>query len=234
MDASVWVAKTGLTAQQRRMTVIANNLANVNTVAFKRDRAVFEDLLYQNIRQPGASADAQTIAPTGLMMGTGSRIIATEKLHEQGNMMSTENALDVAILGRGMFQILQADGTFAYTRDGSFKRPRHVHESHELLGDIYRRPLKRPRLHLGDRGPTLKIASLTTLGERFVKTICATRYADPCRITQQKVPNNSWWCVRLNGICSGDRAIVGDRQLDADRYGNRPATLAKHNVTISR
>ena len=121
MDASVWVAKTGLTAQQRRMTVIANNLANVNTVAFKRDRAVFEDLLYQNIRQPGASADAQTIAPTGLMMGTGSRIIATEKLHEQGNMMSTENALDVAVLGRGMFQILQADGTFAYTRDGSFK-----------------------------------------------------------------------------------------------------------------
>ena len=121
MDASVWVAKTGLTAMQKRMTVIANNLANVNTVAFKRDRAVFEDLLYQNIRQPGASADAQTIAPTGLMMGTGSRIIATEKLHEQGNMMSTENALDVAILGRGMFQILQADGTFAYTRDGSFK-----------------------------------------------------------------------------------------------------------------
>ncbi|MAI95034.1 flagellar basal-body rod protein FlgG [Luminiphilus sp.] len=121
MDASVWVAKTGLTAQQRRMTVIANNLANVNTVAFKRDRAVFEDLLYQNIRQPGASADAQTIAPTGLMMGTGSRIIATEKLHEQGNMMSTENALDVAVLGRGMFQVLQADGTFAYTRDGSFK-----------------------------------------------------------------------------------------------------------------
>ena len=97
MDASVWVAKTGLTAQQRRMTVIANNLANVNTVGYKKDRAVFEDLLYQNIRQPGASADAQTIAPTGLMMGTGSRIIATEKLHEQGNMVATENALDIAI-----------------------------------------------------------------------------------------------------------------------------------------
>ena len=121
MDASVWVAKTGLTAQQRRMTVIANNLANVNTVAFKKDRAVFEDLLYQNLRQPGASADAQTIAPTGLMMGTGSRIIATEKMHKQGNMIATENALDVAIQGRGMFQILQADGTFAYTRDGGFK-----------------------------------------------------------------------------------------------------------------
>jgi flagellar basal-body rod protein FlgG len=121
MDASIWVAKTGLTAQQTRMTVIANNLANVNTVAFKKDRAVFEDLLYQNVRQPGASADAQTIAPTGLMIGTGSRIIATEKMHQQGNMISTENALDVAVLGRGLFQIQQADGTFAYTRDGSFK-----------------------------------------------------------------------------------------------------------------
>ena len=98
MDASVWVAKTGLTAQQRRMTVIANNLANVNTVAFKRDRAVFEDLLYQNIRQPGASADAQTIAPTGLMMGTGSRIIATEKLHEQGNMMSKKDYGSLSVL----------------------------------------------------------------------------------------------------------------------------------------
>ena len=118
MDASIWVAKTGLTAQQKRMTVIANNLANVNTVAFKKDRAVFEDLLYQNVRQPGASADAQTIAPTGLMIGTGSRIIATEKMHQQGNMISTENALDVAVLGRGLFQIQQADGTFAYLVTG--------------------------------------------------------------------------------------------------------------------
>jgi fagellar hook-basal body proteins len=101
MDASLWVAKTGLTAQQMRMTVIANNLANVNTVGFKKDRAVFEDLLYQNVRQPGASADAQTIAPTGLMLGTGTRIIATEKIHRQGNMISTENALDLAIAGRG-------------------------------------------------------------------------------------------------------------------------------------
>ena len=87
MDASLWVAKTGLNAQQTRMSVIANNLANVNTTGFKRDRPVFEDLLYQNIRQPGASADAQTVSPPGLMMGTGSRIIATEKIHEQGNMM---------------------------------------------------------------------------------------------------------------------------------------------------
>ncbi len=121
MEASLWVAKTGLDAQQMRMTVISNNLANVNTTGFKRDRAVFEDLLYQNIRQPGGTTGGDNAAPTGLMMGTGVRIVATEKLHTQGSMIQTKNALDVAVQGEGMFQILQPDGTMAYTRDGSFK-----------------------------------------------------------------------------------------------------------------
>ena len=121
MEASLWVSKTGLDAQQTRMTVISNNLANVNTVGFKRDRAVFEDLLYQNIRQPGGSTGADNQAPTGLMMGTGVRVVATEKSHSQGSMIQTKNALDLAIQGEGMFQVLQPDGTFAYTRDGSFK-----------------------------------------------------------------------------------------------------------------
>lgn len=122
MDASMWVAKTGLDAQQTRMSVIANNLANVNTVGFKRDRAIFEDLLYQNIRAPGGQTGADTEAPTGMMLGTGTRIVATEKIHSQGNMMATENALDLAIQGDGFFQILQPDGTIAYTRDGAFNR----------------------------------------------------------------------------------------------------------------
>jgi len=121
MEASLWVSKTGLDAQQMRMTVISNNLANVNTTGFKRDRAVFEDLLYQNIRQPGGSTGGDNQAPTGLMMGTGVRIVATEKMHSQGSMIQTKNALDLAVQGEGMFQILQPDGTFAYTRDGSFK-----------------------------------------------------------------------------------------------------------------
>jgi flagellar basal-body rod protein FlgG len=121
MDASMWVAKTGLTAQATKMTVIANNLANVNTVGFKKDRAIFEELLYQNLAQAGANTDATNEDPTGLMLGTGTRITSTEKLHTQGNMMSTENSLDVAISGDGYFQITQNDGTFAYTRDGSFK-----------------------------------------------------------------------------------------------------------------
>jgi flagellar basal-body rod protein FlgG len=121
MDASMWVAKTGLDAQQTRLTVISNNLANVNTTGFKRDRAMFEDLLYQNVRQAGGQTAANTQAPTGLMLGTGTRVIATEKIHAQGNMINTQNALDVAVAGEGFFQIQQADGTIAYTRDGTFK-----------------------------------------------------------------------------------------------------------------
>ena len=121
MDASMWVAKTGLDAQQTRMNVISNNLANVNTTGFKRDRAVFEDLLYQNIRQAGGQTDATSQAPTGLMLGTGVRVVATEKLHSQGNMVNSQNPLDIAIAGDGFFQIAQADGTIAYSRDGNFK-----------------------------------------------------------------------------------------------------------------
>ena len=121
MDASLWVAKTGLDAQNTRLNVISNNLANVNTTGYKRDRAMFEDLLYQNVRQAGGQTALTTQAPTGLMLGTGTRIIATEKLHAQGNMINTQNALDIAINGEGFFQIVQQDGTIAYTRDGSFK-----------------------------------------------------------------------------------------------------------------
>ena len=121
MDASLFIAKTGLTAQQTRMQVISNNLANVNTTGFKKDRAVFEDLLYQNVVPAGGQADAQTQTPTGLMLGTGTRVVATEKLHGQGNIISTENALDIAIAGEGFLSVQQADGTVAYTRDGSMK-----------------------------------------------------------------------------------------------------------------
>ena len=121
MDASMWVAKTGLDAQQTRMNVISNNLANVNTTGFKRDRAVFEDMLYQNVKQAGGQTDANSQAPTGLMLGTGVRIVATEKLHTQGNMVTTQSPLDLAISGDGYFQIAKGDGTLAYTRDGGFK-----------------------------------------------------------------------------------------------------------------
>ncbi|EMR14295.1 flagellar basal-body rod protein FlgG [Methylophaga lonarensis MPL] len=121
MNQALWIAKTGLDAQQTRMSVISNNLANVNTTGFKQDRAVFEDLLYQTIRQPGAQSTTDTELPSGLMVGTGVRTVATQKLHTQGNIIQTQNALDIAIQGRGFFQILMPDGDLAYTRDGSFQ-----------------------------------------------------------------------------------------------------------------
>lgn len=118
---ALWVAKTGLDAQQTRMSVVSNNLANVNTTGFKRGRAVFEDLLYQNVTQAGGATSQNTESPTGLSIGTGVRVVATEKTFTQGSALQTGNSLDVLIQGRGFFQVLEPDGSLAYSRDGSFK-----------------------------------------------------------------------------------------------------------------
>jgi flagellar basal-body rod protein FlgG len=118
---SLWIAKTGLEAQQTNVDVISNNLANVSTNAFKRQRPLFEDLLYQIIRQPGAQSSQQTQVPTGLQIGTGVHPVATARILTQGNLQQTNNNLDIAIDGNGFFQILMPDGTTAYTRDGSFQ-----------------------------------------------------------------------------------------------------------------
>ncbi|ABB74629.1 flagellar basal-body rod protein FlgG [Nitrosospira multiformis] len=121
MIRSLWISKTGLDAQQTQMDVIANNLANVSTNGFKRSRAVFEDLLYQTLRQPGAQSSQQTQLPSGLQLGTGVRPVATEHIFTQGNLQQTGNSKDVAIQGQGFFQVLRPDGSTAYTRDGSFQ-----------------------------------------------------------------------------------------------------------------
>ncbi len=120
MFPSLWIAKTGLDAQQTNMSVISNNLANVNTTGFKRDRAVFEDLMYQNVRQVGANSTQNTELPSGLMIGTGVRTVATQKEHAQGNLVTTNNNFDLAIEGKGYFQVLHPDGSIVYTRDGQF------------------------------------------------------------------------------------------------------------------
>lgn len=121
MSQALWIAKTGLDAQQTRMAVVSNNLANVNTTGFKQGRAVFEDLLYQNVRQPGGQSSQDTVLPSGVSLGTGVRVVATEKMFTQGSVLQTGNAYDVAINGRGFFQIIKPDGEAAYTRDGSFQ-----------------------------------------------------------------------------------------------------------------
>jgi flagellar basal-body rod protein FlgG len=129
MIRSLWISKTGLDAQQTNMDVTANNLANVSTNGFKRARAVFEDLLYQTLRQPGAQSSQQTQLPSGLQLGTGVRPVATERIFTQGNLQQTSNPLDVAINGQGFFQVLMPDGTTSYTRDGSF----HVDSQGQLV-----------------------------------------------------------------------------------------------------
>ncbi|TAL72279.1 MAG: flagellar basal-body rod protein FlgG [Rhodanobacter sp.] len=119
MFSSLWIAKTGLDAQQTRLDAISNNLANANTTGYKSSRPAFQDLMYQNLGQPGAQTTEQTQSPSGLLMGTGVRMVANEKLFTQGAISQTGNALDVAIQGRGFIQVTMPDGSTAYTRDGS-------------------------------------------------------------------------------------------------------------------
>lgn len=120
MNIALWSAKTGLDAQNTQMAIIANNLANANTTGFKASRANFQDLLYQNVRQVGAQSTQNTQYSTGLTLGTGVNIVATQKDFTQGSVTQTNGSLDVSISGRGFFQITMPDGTLSYTRDGTF------------------------------------------------------------------------------------------------------------------
>lgn len=122
MIRSLYIAKTGMDAQQTQMDVISNNLANVATTGFKGSRPVFADLIYQTLRQPGAQSTQQTQIPSGSQIGTGVQLVAIERLQTQGNLTQTSNNLDVAIQGAGFFQVQMPDGTTSYTRDGSFQQ----------------------------------------------------------------------------------------------------------------
>ena len=120
MHAALFASKTGLTAQDKQLTTISNNLANASTVGFKRDRVIFEDLLYQIQRQPGAQSSQNNQLPSGLQLGTGVRVVGTQKQFSTGSLQVTDQPLDLAINGRGFFEILQASGQIAYTRNGEF------------------------------------------------------------------------------------------------------------------
>ena len=121
MMRSLWISKTGMEAQQMQLDAISNNLANVATNGYKSERQVFEDLMYQNLRQAGAASSDQTALPTGLQVGLGTRAVATARNFSQGNLQQTSNPLDLAVQGKGFFQIQMPDGTTGYTRDGSFQ-----------------------------------------------------------------------------------------------------------------
>jgi len=120
MNPALWISKTGLDAQAKEIAVISNNLANASTVGYKKSRAVFEDLLYQTINQPGGRSTQNTLLPSGLMLGAGTKVVSTQKIHSQGDMLTTDNSLDVMIQGDGFFEILMPDGTSSYTRNGQF------------------------------------------------------------------------------------------------------------------
>ena len=121
MFNALWIAKTGMEAQQMQLDVISNNLANSSTNGFKRAHAVFEDLMYQNLRQAGSATSEQSQLPTGLQVGLGVRTVATSRTFTQGSLQQSGNGLDVAIQGNGFFQITMPDGTINYTRDGAFQ-----------------------------------------------------------------------------------------------------------------
>ncbi|WP_112479999.1 flagellar basal-body rod protein FlgG [Vibrio variabilis] len=120
MHPALWVSKTGLDAQQTNISTISNNLANASTVGYKKSRAVFEDLFYQNINQPGGQSSQNTELPSGLMLGAGSKVVATQKIHTPGNAQTTTNSLDMMIEGDGFFQVLMPDGNIGYSRNGQF------------------------------------------------------------------------------------------------------------------
>lgn len=120
MHSALWISKTGLDAQQTNVATISNNLANASTVGFKKSRAIFEDLLYQNVNQPGANSTQDTKLPSGLMMGSGAKVVAVQKNFEQGNTLTTNNSLDLMIDGNGFFEIEMPDGSSSYTRNGEF------------------------------------------------------------------------------------------------------------------
>lgn len=164
MHSSLWVSKTGMAAQDTKMTAISNNLANVNTVGFKRDRVVFEDLFYSIQRQPGAQVDDVNQLPSGVQLGSGVRVVGTQKVFTQGNTQNTAQELDMAVMGQGFFQIENSDGQIMYSRNGQF----HVN-SEGLMVNSQGLPLM-PQIQIPDNALSVSVGvdgnvSVTTAGD---------------------------------------------------------------------
>lgn len=181
MHPALYVAKTGLSAQDKQLVSLSNNLANVSTTGFKRDRVVFVDLLYQIQRQPGANSTQDTLLPSGLQLGTGVRVVGTQKVFVQGSMKQTGQDTDVAINGRGFFEIQMPDGTSAYTRDGQF----HTNEEGELvnssglsLANAITIPQGASTLTIGTDG-TVTVAIAGQIGETQVGTLQLVDFINP-------------------------------------------------------
>ncbi len=179
MMRALWTAGSGMVAQQGNIDNISNNLANVNTTGFKKTRLDFQDLMYQTIRQAGATSGQDTQIPTGLQMGHGVRQVATQKIYTQGSFQATGNSLDVAIEGDGFFQVTMPDGTIAYTRDGSFKKDS---QGRMCTSDGY---LLEPQITIPQEATDFTISSeglvtaTTTAGQQDLGEITLARFINP-------------------------------------------------------
>lgn len=155
MIRALWTAASGMQAQQLNIDVVANNLANVNTAGFKKSRADFEDLMYQTIKAPGAPSTTTTQVPVGIQVGLGAKPASVTKIFTEGNINQTGNELDIAIEGRGFFQIQQPDGTTAYTRAGTFKKDSQgrvvTSDGYPMLPEVVI-PSNATRINIGNDG----------------------------------------------------------------------------------
>ena len=206
MIRSLWTARTGLDAQQTSLDVIANNLANVSTNGFKRQRAVFEDLLYQIIRQPGAQSTQQTQISSGLQLGAGVRTVATERIFIQGAPQQTGGDLDLMIQGDGFFMITLPDGTTAYTRDGAFQRDNQgnmVTASGYLLADNINIPADAVTITVGKDG-TVTVLQPNSVTPIQIGTIQIAMFINPGGL--QAVSENLFLETASSGVATPQQA----------------------------
>jgi flagellar basal-body rod protein FlgG len=181
MINSLWISKTGMEAQQMQLDMISNNLANVSTNGFKKAHAVFEDLMYQNLRQVGSNTSEQSTLPTGLQVGLGVRTVATSRTFSQGNLQQSSNNLDVAIQGNGFFQVTMPDGTTGYTRDGAFQldnQGRLVNSNGLLVQGGITVPANATNLSIANNGTVTATISGTTAPQN-IGTITTANFINP-------------------------------------------------------
>ena len=208
MIRSLWIAKSGLDAQQTQLDVTSNNLANVSTNGYKRARAVFEDLLYQTLRQPGASSSAQTQIPSGLQIGTGVRPVSTNRNFTQGNLTQTGNSLDIAIQGEGFFQIQLPDGTLGYSRDGAFQK-----DSQGQIVTSNGYPLS-PAITIPSNALTISV------GTDGVITVLQSGSATPVQVGQIQLAN----FVNVGGLQSMGQNLFLETASSGTATPNTPGT----------
>lgn len=208
MIRSLWTARTGLDAQQTQLDVISNNLANVSTNGFKRQRAVFEDLLYQTIRQPGAQQTQQNQISSGLQIGSGVRAVATERIFTQGGLQQTGNSLDIAIQGNGFFQVEMPDGTQAYTRDGAFQLDNQgnvVTASGYLLADNINIPQDTRSITIGKDG-TVSVLQAGQINPIEVGAIQLASFVNPGGL--QSAGENLFYETASSGVAQPNQPGV--------------------------